>query len=56
MHLPNNDVQPMAYNVPGRSFPIQNLVVAIPAASHTLWEKYSVWFVTNVWKETVATV
>jgi hypothetical protein len=24
--------------------------------SHTLWEKHSVWFITNVWKEAVATV
>jgi hypothetical protein len=45
-----------AYFVPGHNFPIQNLVVAILVASHTLWQKYSVWFVANVWKETVTTI
>jgi hypothetical protein len=37
--------------VAGHSLPSQNLVVAILVASHTLWQKQSIWLVAKVWQK-----
>jgi hypothetical protein len=47
----NESIIARAYLVADHSLPSQNLVVPILVASHTLWQKQSIWLVAKVWQE-----